>query len=191
MPVRTKKRHKYPLKNPKPQITPTCNAAPRGCRLPSPAHQALHPDADVQVPGTAQQKARSALLPHARRTSPERHPGTALTHAAPRPGQTRQRADGPRANKTTPDRHRPTHLPSARRKETCSAYIPPDFSAFGHGRSETDGVCRPHAVGLSVPHVDGILAPSKPNTLQPAFLQGRIGHRHGIVPTHSDPLART
>ena len=101
-----KKRHKYPLKNSKPRITSTCNAAPRGCRLPTRVHRALHPDADVQVPGTAQRKARSTLLPRARRTSPERHPGTAPTYAAPRPGRTRRRADGPRANKTTPNRHR-------------------------------------------------------------------------------------
>ena len=143
-----KKRHKYPLKNPKPRITSTCNAAPRGCRLPTRAHRALHPDADVQVPGTAQRKARSALLPHARRTSPERHPGTAPTYAAPRPGRTRRRADGPRANKTTPNRRRPTHLPSARRKETCSACIPPDFSCLRawerrNGRRMPSSRCRP------------------------------------------------
>ena len=190
MPVRTKKkRHKYPLKNPKPRITSTCNATPRGCRLPTRVHWALHPDADVQVPGTAQQKARSALLPHARRTSPKDIPV--------RPRHTPLPVWGKHSDVLTGlvqiKQHQTVAAPRAAHQHVVKKHIPHvfllAFHASGHGRGETDGVCRPHAVGLSVPHVDGIPRAVEAEHLAAGLLQREIGRRYGIVPTHSDPLA--
>ena len=56
--------------------------------------------------------------------------------------------------------HQTVAAPRAAHQHVVKKHIPHvfllAFHASGHGRGETDGVCRPHAIGLSVPHVDGI-----------------------------------
>jgi len=89
--------------------------------------------------------------------------------------------------------HQTVAAPRAAHQHVVKKHIPHvfllAFHASGHGRGETDGVCRPHAVGLSVPHVDGIPRAVEAEHLAAGLLQREIGRRYGIVPTHSDPLA--